>query len=330
MTGSTYADQGSAHSSRPTPEGPARDNPIAGPRMGMTRSEPSALASAGASGRHNEPGSRPAFACPAQPPIKSGGGTPRGGKGHHGVGKADRSTKSNWTGEGATHHAGQKARQRGSPPATTKAHRHVPSNSGLGAANPDRAHNTQRTTARQQVPGNTRWTDGQLAASPAPTGYGTAAVADGQMRARQRGQPLPAMKQPSSGCTSACPAGTQPLRLGIAAVQMDNCVPRSDAPHTQHNTPSAHTLEQEPRGPGHRTHNTQHNTPSEHSGEQEPSGPGHRAHNTTGRSNRTENRSQGAQGTAHATQHTERAHQVNRGQMAQDTAQQQNTPSGHW
>ena len=45
-------------------------------------------ASAGASSRHHEPGSRPASTCATQPPIKSGGESPQGGKRHHIVGKA--------------------------------------------------------------------------------------------------------------------------------------------------------------------------------------------------------------------------------------------------
>ena len=106
MTGSTHAKHGSARSPRPTPERHARDNPITGPRTGTTRSEPSAPALAGASGRHNEPGSRPASACPAQPPSKAGGASPRGGKRHHGVGKADRSTESDRTGRAAAHPRG--------------------------------------------------------------------------------------------------------------------------------------------------------------------------------------------------------------------------------
>ena len=73
VTGSTHANHRSARSPRPTPEGPARDNPIAGRRTGTTRSKPSAPASAGASGRHNEPCSRPASACPAQPPSGAPG-----------------------------------------------------------------------------------------------------------------------------------------------------------------------------------------------------------------------------------------------------------------
>ena len=110
----------SARSPRPKPEGPARDNPIAGPRTGTTRSALSALASAGASGRHNEPGSRPTSTCPAQPSSKAGGDSPRGGGRHHGDRKADRSTESDRTGRGAAHQRGatrhaREARRRQQP-----------------------------------------------------------------------------------------------------------------------------------------------------------------------------------------------------------------------
>ena len=128
-------------SPRPTPEGPARDNPIAGPQKGTTRSEHSTPASAGASGRHNEPGSRPASACPAQPPSKAGGGSPRLWKRHYGVIKADRSTESDRTGQGEVHDA--------EPPGTPERHA-AGHNEGTqtsakqqqptGAANPDSAH----------------------------------------------------------------------------------------------------------------------------------------------------------------------------------------------
>ena len=107
--------------------------------------------------------------------------------------------------------------------------------------------------------------------------------------------------------------------------------------HRQHNAPSGHTGEQEPRGPRHRqgntkhevdtpvnrnqvaqdtahtlqrteraqwqrgakwtrTPHTQHNTPSGHTGEEEPSGPGHRPRNKKHRAGRPLNRSQGAPG----------------------------------
>ena len=110
VTGSTHANHRSASSPRPTPEGPARENPIAGPQTATTQSKPSVPASAGASGRHIEPGSRPASTRPAQPPSKSGNNSPRDGERHHGVGKANRSTKSDRTGRGAVHHAGPRGR----------------------------------------------------------------------------------------------------------------------------------------------------------------------------------------------------------------------------
>ena len=208
----THANHRSASSPRPTPEGPTRDNPIAGPRTGTTRSEPSAPASAGASSRHNEPGSRLASACPAQPPSKAGG---LRGKRHHGVGKADRSTESDQMGQGAAHHAGQRGtaeRHAAGPNQGTRTgakQRRPP-----GAANPESAHNTQRTTTRGQVASHTSCRPDRRERArqpnPAPAGYGTAAV---RMDACvPRGYPTPAgYKQPPSRWTSARPEGTQPL-----------------------------------------------------------------------------------------------------------------------
>ena len=154
VTGSTHANHRSARSPRPTLEGPARDNPIAGPRAGTTRSEPSAPALAGASGRHKEPGSRPASACPVQPLSKAEGASPRVGERHHGDGKADRSTESDRTRRGAAYHAGPQGtpeRHAGGHNQGTRtgAKQRRPS----GATNLESAHNTQRTTAQKQVPG---------------------------------------------------------------------------------------------------------------------------------------------------------------------------------
>ena len=157
MTGSTHANHRSTRSPRPMPEGPARDNPIAGPQTGTTRSQPSAPASAGASRRHNEPGSRQASACPAQPPSKSGGERPRGGKRHHGFRKVDRSTESDWTGRGAAQNAGP----RGTPERHAAGHNQATGTGAKqqrppGAANPDCAHHIHTTTAREAVPSNTQ------------------------------------------------------------------------------------------------------------------------------------------------------------------------------
>ena len=148
VTGSTHANHRRARSPRPTLEGPARDNPVAGPRTGTTRSEPSAPASVGASGRHNEPGSRPASACPKQPPSKSGGESPRDGERHHGVGKADRRTESDRTGRGAAHHAGP----RGTPERHAAGHNHGTQTGARQQRPPIAPNPTARTTTTQPRP----------------------------------------------------------------------------------------------------------------------------------------------------------------------------------
>ena len=201
--------------------------PIAGPRTGTTQSEPSVPASAGASGSHNETGSRPASACPAQPPSKAGGASPWGGKRHHGVGKADRSTESDRTGRGAAHHAGPRGTPERHTPATTKAHGQVPSNNGRRVPQTRRARTTRNEPRHekrcQATPAAVRMDECTPGGYPAPAGY----------------------EQPPSGWTE--------------------CAPRSDAPHTQHrtrnpqhNTLSEHTGEQEPSGPGHRRRKATH------------------------------------------------------------------------
>ena len=151
VTGSTHSNHRSARSPRPTPEGPARDNPIAGPRTGTARSEPSAPASLGASGRHNDLSSRPASACPAQLPSKYWGESPGDGERHHGVGKADWSTESDRTGRGAADHAGP----RGTPERHAAGHNHGTRTDARqqrlpGAPNPDSAHHNHTTTAKGQ------------------------------------------------------------------------------------------------------------------------------------------------------------------------------------
>ena len=226
MTGSTHANHRSARSPRPSPEGPARDNPIAGPRMGTTRSEPSAPASAGARDRHNEPGSRPASACPAQPPSKGGGASPRGGERRHGVRKANWSTESDQTGRGAAHHAGP----RGTPERHAAGHNQGTQTSAgqqppPGAADPESAHNTQRTTAQEQVPSNpSRYPDGRVRARRVPSPYRlrTAAVR---------------MEECAPGVPSPC-------RLRTAAVRMDECAPGGyPAPTGYEQPPSGWTSE---------------------------------------------------------------------------------------
>ena len=176
---------------RTQPKTDRRDPPGTTPSRGPERVRRGASPApflGGARGRYNEPGSRPASACPAQPPSKAGGASSQGGEKHHGVGKADQSTESDRTGRGAAHHAGLRS--------TPERHAagHI-QGTGRGAKQrrpPDAAilesvHNTQRTTARGQVPSNN---------SRRP---------DGGLRARQRTQPLPAAEQPPSTWTRVCP-----------------------------------------------------------------------------------------------------------------------------
>ena len=156
MTGSKHTNHCSARSPRATPEGPARDNPIAGSRTGTTQSEPSAPASAGASSRHKKPCSRPASTCRAHPPRNSGGASSWGEERDHGVRTADRSTESDWTGQGAPH------QRRATRHARVARRRPQPRHKDRCQATPatgcripaERAQ--QQTTAQEQVPGDTQ------------------------------------------------------------------------------------------------------------------------------------------------------------------------------
>ena len=87
--------------------------------------------------------------------------------------------------------------------------------------------------------------------------------------------------------------------------------------------PTQHT-ERAKRSTGAKWPRTQHgqsNTPSGHTGEQEPSGPGHRTRNTTHLADTPVNGSQVAQDTAQATAKDGTRTPMNRSQVAQDIAQ---------
>ena len=229
VTGSTHANHRSARSPRTRPDGPATDNPIAGPRTGTMRSEPSA----------------PSSTCPAQPPSKSAGDSPRGGERHQGNRTADRSTESDRTGRGAAHHAGP----RGTPERHAAGHNQGTRTGAKqqrppDAADPEKAHNTQRTTAQEQVPGNPSCRSDRgvraPAANPAPASYGINAV---RMDECARGSvPSPCRLRNSRRPNERVRARRvpSPCRLRQAAVRMDECTSRSDAPHTQQGTHSAH------------------------------------------------------------------------------------------
>ena len=124
-----------ARSPRLTPQGPARDNPIAGPRTGRTRNKPRAPAPVGASGRHKEPSSWPAS---VKPP--GWGKAPRRPKSQPKYGERPDRTRC-----GAPTRR-QQARQRGRPPAATKAHGQMRSN------NSHRVPQTQTTRTTRKEP----------------------------------------------------------------------------------------------------------------------------------------------------------------------------------
>ena len=119
VTGSTHAKLPQRMQPKTDAGGTRQGQPHREHQIGTTRSEPRAPASAGASGRHNEPGSRPASTCPAQSPTSPGSPSPWGGEGHHSVGKANLSTESNKTGRGAANNAGL----RGTPERHAAAHK---------------------------------------------------------------------------------------------------------------------------------------------------------------------------------------------------------------
>ena len=293
VTGSTHANHRSARSPRPTPEGPARDNPIAGPRTGTTRSEPSVPASAGASGRHNEPSFRPASACPAQPPSKAGGASSWGGERHHGIGKADRSTESYRTGRGTAHQAGP----RGTPERHAAGHNQGTRTGAKqqrppGAANQESSHNNHQTTAQEQVPSNTSrrpMDECAPGSDPTPTGYEQPPSRWTSARLENT-QPLPATNSRRPDGRVHARRVPSPYRLRTAAVRMDECAPGGyPAPTGYEQPPSGWTSERPAATP--QTRNSARAT-----------------HSTTHRASTPVNRSQAAQDTVHATQPTERAH----------------------
>ena len=201
VTGSTHANHRSARSPRPTPEGPARDNPIAGPRTGTTRSEPRVPASAGASSRHNEPGSRPASACPGSRPVKPGAQAPGVGKGTRAYGKPTRAPRATRPDKARRTTRGHEARQRGTPPATTRAHRQVPSSNGC------RVPQTRRARTTRTKPRHRNWCQ----ATPAAVWMDECAP---------RGYPAPVgYEQPPSGWASERPAATPHTRNTARATQ---------------------------------------------------------------------------------------------------------------
>ena len=122
VTGSTHANHRSARSPRLTPEGPARDKPIAGPQAVRGEGSPAPLPRRGpAAGTMNPVIGRPPRA-PRSQLVKLGAQAPGQGKGTTAYRKPTRAPRAASLEEARGTTWGHEARQRGTPPATTKAH----------------------------------------------------------------------------------------------------------------------------------------------------------------------------------------------------------------
>ena len=202
MTGSTHANHRSARSPRPTPEGPARDKPIAGPRGLRHGASPAPLPRRGpAAGTRSPVLGRPPRA-PRSHPVRPGG------ERHHGVGKVNRSTRITGPDEPQRTTRGQEARQRGTPPATAKAHRQLPSHNaccvpqiwraGTARNEPRHKDRCQATPAAVQTDVCTPGSE------PSPCRLRNSRRPDGRVYARRV---------------------SSPCRLRTAAVRIDECAP---------------------------------------------------------------------------------------------------------
>ena len=193
----------------------------------------------------------------------------------HGVGKGTTASgeptgapRATGPGEARRTTRGHEAHQRGTLPATTKAHGQVPSNNVRRGPQTWRArttHSEPRYESRcQPTPAAVRTDVCAPGSEPSPCRLRNSRRPDGRVRAR---------RVPS------------PCRLRTAAVRMDECAPGGhQAPtHTNSCRPDGRVCAPQRR-------------------------PEHATHTTTHRASTLVNRSQVAQDTAHATQHTEPAH----------------------
>ena len=205
VIGSTHANHRSAHSPRPTPEGPARDNPIAGPRTGTTQSEPSAPASAGASGRHNELFPGPPQRAPRSQPIKPGAQALGLGEGTT-VSGAPRATGPD---EGRRNNAGP----RGMPERHAASH-----NQGTRTAASRNGHGVPQTQRVRTTRNEPRQED-RSQATPAAVQTDVCAPSSKPSPCRLRNSRHPDGRV----CAQRVPS---PCRLLTAAIRTDECAPR--------------------------------------------------------------------------------------------------------
>ena len=154
MTGSTHAKHRSARGPRPTPKGPARDNPIAGPRTGRRGVSLAPLPRRGpVVGTMSPVLGRPPRA-PRSDPVEPGAQAPAVGEGTTATGKLTGAARETGPDEARRINAGP----RGTPERQAAGHTQGTREGAKqqrppGVANPGSAHNMQRTTAQEQMPG---------------------------------------------------------------------------------------------------------------------------------------------------------------------------------
>ena len=253
--------------------------------------------------------------APRSHPVKPGAQAPGLWKGTTASGKQTGTPRATGRDRAWRTREGHEARQRGTPPATTKAHGQLPSNNGRPVQQTSRAH-TARNEPRhekrcQATPAAIQTDDCAPGSEASPCRLRNSHHPDGRVCARR--VPSPCKLQNSRRPDGRVRAWRvpSPCRLQTAAVRMESERPAAKprTRNSQRNTPSEHTGEQEPHGARHRTRNAADQASTLVNRSQSP---GHCTRNTTHRAGTLVNRSQAAQGTAHATQNTERAHLAHR------------------
>ena len=156
---------------------------------------------------------------PRSHPLKPGAQAPGVKRVTTATGKPTRGPRTTGPDEERRTARGQEARQRGTSPATTKAHGRVPSNNGRRVPRTWRA----RTTSNEPRHEN------RCQATPAAIQTDVCAPGSEPSPCRLRNSRCPYRLVRARRVPSPC-------RLRKAAVPMDKCAPRSEDPHTQHHT----------------------------------------------------------------------------------------------
>ena len=229
VTVSTHANQRSASSPRPTPEGPARDNPIVGLKRVRRGAGPAPLPRrVPAAGTMSLVLGQPPRA-PRSRPVNPGAKADGMGKGTTASGKPTGAPRATGPDEARRTTRGHESRQRVTPPATNTAHRQVPSNNGrrvpqtrtarAATTRPRPRSNTERgDEAKQRQTDRTPRTGSSGAGQAAGTAAPWTGASNNQRRWTPPGQEHQGRnnQQAPRGATEAA-TGTRPWRCSEAA-----------------------------------------------------------------------------------------------------------------